>query len=38
MQLDAWKSGDESSQKGYIDDVFDVLAAKVLRLDREALW
>ena len=36
MQLDAWKSVDEMSQKRYIDNVFDVPAAKVLRPDREA--
>ena len=33
MQLDAWKSGDEI-QKRYIDKVFDVPAAEVLRFDR----
>ena len=37
MQKDACKSGDEILQKRYIDNVFDVPTAQVLRLVREAL-
>ena len=37
MNLNAWKSQEEISQKRHIDKVFDLPAAKVLRPDRESL-